>query len=206
MKRWMLGLLIGLMFVSSGCVQSLQSAGMITQQQATASLAAPVSARTPTSSTLVYEHLTPVGATIMKNAPMVASKEAMTSADKKDAIIGVFNSESANTLMDNTPAIGYSMAAVVGAFTGSTMAIVPGLVGLPLDAARKVSQSNYKMQTDVINSNNALIAAAAASANTVEVERVYLPTHSSSVSVKREGLSIDVRGDGKQDVEVKEIK
>ena len=198
-KRYVSLIVLCLAFASSGCVQSLQSAGMITQQQAAASLAAPVSARTPQSSTLVYEHLTPVGATIMKNAPMIASKEAMTSADKKDAIIGVFNSESANTLMDNAPGIGYSMAAVVGAFTGSTIAIVPGLVGLPLDAARKTAQSNYNMQKDVINSNNALVAAAAASANTVEVERVYLPNHSSSVSVKREGLSIDVKGSDVRD-------
>lgn len=199
MKKWLLGFIVGLMFVSSGCVQSLQSAGMVTQQQMAATVVKPVSAQTSNSSTIVYEKLTPVGATIMKNAPMLASKEAMTSADKKDAIIGVFNSESANTLMDNTPGIGYSMAAVVGAFTGSTIAIVPGLVGLPLDAARKTAQSNYNMQKDIINSNNAAITAAAASANSVEVERVYLPAHSSSVSVKRGDLSVDVRSDGKQE-------
>ena len=175
----------------SGCA-SLKSAADINAQASVVQNIKPVSAQTPESKTLVYEHLTPVGATIMKNA--LVMKEAMTSADKKDAIIGVFNSESANTLMQNAPGISFGLAAAVAAFKNSYWGIIPGLAYVPVNAAKDVFIANYKMQQAVIDSNNALIAAAANSANAVEVERVYIPEHSSSVSVKRDGLEVNIKG------------
>ena len=190
MKKFVV--LVCVSLIMSGCA-SLKSASDINQQASVVQNIKPVSAITPDSKTLVYEHLTPVGAKLLQNAPIM--KEAMSSADKKDAIIGVFNSESANTLMANAPGISFGLAAAVAAFKNSYWGILPGLVYTPVTAIKDVYIANYKMQEAVIQSNNALIAVAAASANAVEVERVYLPVHASTVTVTGEnGIKFEVKG------------
>ena len=76
--------------------------------------------------TLVYEHIKP-----MENKKTEAIAGIKKNEDKS-IVSEIMGTKGAQTFMENTPELGMSLAAVVAAFTGNVMGIIPGLVGLPV--------------------------------------------------------------------------